>query len=244
MNRPALPILSLFMVCAGCVTPESKTELVSPNPFTSSPITTTVNRVSYSPSSVRAAARVDSIGRKILVDVPQLGIKPMFRTIGAPESEVFHRGTTEVIITDGLVNQCANDGQLAAVLLLELAKMVGEREAAAGPRRGLAGRGAPLESPVGNDFGGSFGAADQVHRAELAKYELAMRKRAESASSFDPQALARVYLPTAGYAATDLDSVLPILNAASNNRSFAKQLGPVSMPIAPTTSQPTDRNAQ
>jgi hypothetical protein len=180
-----------------------------------------------------SAARVDTLGRKLLVANPQLGMKPMFRTIGAPEPEVFHHGTTELNITEGLVKQCTTEGQLAAVLSMELAKMVGEREIAAGPRARVPDRTPPLDVPVGNDYGGSFGSSDQVHRAELAKYEKELKKKAESAASFDPQALARGYLTNAGFAPTELDEVHAILSGAADNRTFAKQFGSTVLPAAP-----------
>ena len=81
------------------------------------------------PASTDTAARVDTMGRRILAANPGIGGKPMFTTIGAPQSEVFHRGMTDVFVTEGLVRECT-DEQLAAVLCLELAKMVREREAA------------------------------------------------------------------------------------------------------------------
>src|SRR5262245_41303759 len=74
-----------------------------------------------SPGSTEAAARVDTIGRGILAANPTIGAKPLFRTIGAPRPEIFHRGTEDVYVTEGLVRLCETDGQLAAVLCAELA---------------------------------------------------------------------------------------------------------------------------
>src|SRR5262245_26600377 len=107
----------------GCIEPEapSKTNFYQ-SPPTAMP--------SVAPASTDAAARVDTMGRRILAANPAIGAKPLFTTIGAPQSEVFHRGMSDIVVTEGLVRQC-NDDQLAAVLSLELAKMVREREAAA-----------------------------------------------------------------------------------------------------------------
>jgi hypothetical protein len=217
---------------------ESKTELVPSSPFGFTPSSPAISRTSYAPPSLAAAARVDTLGRKILAANPQLGMKPLFQTIGASEPEIFHRGITNVYVTEGLVSLCATEGQLAAVLTLELAKMVGERETAAGPRARVPDRALPLDVPVGNDYGGSFGPADQLHRAELAKYEEGLRKKAASARSFDPQTLARTYLTNAGYAPADLETVQPVLNNAADNRTFAKQFGsaPPVTPAAITSS--------
>jgi hypothetical protein len=225
MNRSGLPILSIPLLCAGCVISDSKTELVPSNPFGYSTAGPAMTQTSYAPAAVKCAARVDAMGRNLLAANSQLGMKPLFHTIGTPEAEIFHRGITDVYITEGLVNQCVGDGQLAAVLVLEFAKMVGEREKTAGRGPRISDRPPPLDVPVGNDFGGSFGSSDQVHRAELANYEKELRKKAESTGSLDPQSLAKSYLTKAGYAPTELDAVLPILDRVSNNRGLEKQLG-------------------
>jgi hypothetical protein len=39
--------------------------------------------------------------------------------------------------------------------------------------------------------------------------------------------LARIYLTKAGFAATELDAVTPILRAAAENNTFAKQITPL-----------------
>src|SRR5436853_370952 len=52
------------------------------------------------PASTEAAGRVDAIGRRILAANPQAGARPMFRTIGAPQPELFHRGTSDVYVTE------------------------------------------------------------------------------------------------------------------------------------------------
>jgi hypothetical protein len=166
---------------------------------------------------------VDSIGRKILAANPQLAMQPQFRTIGAPQSEVFHRGTIEVDITEGLVKQCATDGQLAAVLCQELGKMVSERESLAGPQARLPERAPPMEVRIGSDNAGSFGPADQLYRAELAKYEKE-RPRVAATQLPDPQALGLAYLTKTGYPATDLDAVKPILATVPANSSLARQM--------------------
>jgi hypothetical protein len=240
MSHSSLRILPFFLLFAGgCAQEQQKTDLVPSNPFGFTPASPTISRTSYAIPSVASAARVDALGRKVLADNPQLGMKPLFQTLGAPEPEIFHHGLTNLYITEGLVNQCATEGQLAGVLSLELAKMVSERETAAGTRVRIPDRVTPLDVPVGNDYGGSFGPADQLHRAELAKYEAELRKKAESVRLLDPQALARTYLTNAGYAPADLDSVLPILNSAADNRTFAKQFGAAQTSTPPAaTSDP------
>src|SRR5262249_34976185 len=77
------------------------------------------------------ASRVDSLVTRILAENPQIAAKPIFHTIGTPEPEIFHQGMSTVVITQKLVEMCPTDAELAAVLCLEFAKMVAERQAAA-----------------------------------------------------------------------------------------------------------------
>jgi hypothetical protein len=179
--------------------------------------------LSGSPASLQAAARVDLLGRKIIAANPQTGLKPLFLTIGAPKAEVFHRGTGEVVITEGLVNQCQTEGELAAVLCLELGKMVSEREAVAQPQ--MKKPEPPMEVRVGNDNAGSFGPADQTHMAELAKYDQE-RRRPNGAPPLppDPRRLARIYLSKAKFPENALDHAAPLLDQAAANNAFQKQL--------------------
>lgn len=225
MLRLILFILPVcYLTATGCLSRQANTALVPSNPFGSLPPAQTAH-TSLAPASLQAAARVDGLGRKLVAANPQLGIQPLFRTIGAPQPEIFHQGTSEVDVTEGLVNQCPSDSQLAAVLALELGKMISDREAIAGPQARAPEREPPMEVRVGSDNGGAFGPADQLHRAELAKYDKERRQRAAGAASPpDPQALARGYLLKAGYTAADLDAAAPILRSAAENNTFAKQL--------------------
>jgi hypothetical protein len=230
MSLPNLRIFPLVLLAAiGCLAREPNTTLVSSNPFgasaTSKPVQHEAARGSLQPASIEAAARVDSLGRKIVAANPQLGIQPLFRTIGAPQAEVFHQGTFEIDITEGLVNQCTTDAQLAAVLASELGKMVSEREFLAGPQARAPERELPMEVRIGSDNSGSFGPADQLHRAEVAKYEKERRQQAANAVvAPDPQMLARGYFLRAGFTAPDFDSAAPLLRSTAENNTFAKQL--------------------
>src|SRR5438132_12682054 len=113
MLRPILPLLPIFFFAAAGCLPQANTTLVPSNPF-GSPPPAQIAHTALAPASIEAAARVDCLGRRIVVANPQMGIQPLFRTIGAPQAEIFHQGTSEVDITEGLVNQCPADGQLAA----------------------------------------------------------------------------------------------------------------------------------
>jgi len=196
--------------------PESR--LGSPVP-TPPPIT----QAAYAPASGEAATRVESIGQKLVFsNQQQIGMRPVFLTAGLPTPEIFHRGSSQVIITEGLVKQCPTQGQLAAVLCAELGKMVSEREAVAGPQARNLDRGPPEDVAIGNQNPAYGAGGDISHQAELAFYDKQHRRPALLPP--DPQVLARSYLVKAGYPATELDGVAALLQNASHNTTAAKQL--------------------
>lgn len=196
------------------------------------------NLPNLSPGSTETAARVDTVGRGILAANPQIGAKPLFRTIGAPRPEVFHRGTDDVYVTEGLVRLCETDGQLAAVLCAELAKMVAEREAAAPASVRRPERLPPIDIPVGSD--GLAGAPDHTRLRELADYEKQKRQQArqEKLPPPDPQTLAKDYLRTyllrAGYSPEDIDRAAPVLHAAAANYAFEQQMNAALPGVSPS----------
>jgi predicted Zn-dependent protease len=214
-------VLSL-LASAGCMS-EEPTALVPSDPF-HPPRATPPARTSFAPPSTAAAARVDTLARKILQANPQAGVRPWFRTIGAPQPEIFHVSTGEIDITEGLVNQCKTDDELAAVLCHELGKMVAEREVLAGSRR--PDRTPPPEVRVGNDYPGATSSADLTRLAELGKFEKEHPRRPVPVQPPDPQVLARRYLTKAGFEEKTLDAVAPLLQAAAANTTFEKQLAP------------------
>src|SRR5437588_487548 len=103
MRRYALlGTILLSLSGTACVTQSPTTELVPSNPFGSPPPINNVVRTSFAQASLESAARVDTVGQQILAANPQIGVRPLFRTIGADQPEIFHRGTIEVDVTQGL----------------------------------------------------------------------------------------------------------------------------------------------
>jgi hypothetical protein len=233
MKRSTLPILltpALFTI--GCFSPDSQLTLVPQNPFGQASPAQTTTRASLAPASLESAARVDRVGTQIaLANKKYLGFQPRWSTIGAPQPEIFHRGTTEVLITEGLAKQCTTDGQLAAVLCQELGKMRAEIEMLAGTQ--VPERVPPMQvAGIGGDFGG-FGSPDQLHRAEVGKYDEERRQKIASFRPPDPRVLASAYLTRAGFAAGELDSAAPLLNSAGENGAFARQILTPPLPPVP-----------
>jgi hypothetical protein len=178
------------------------------------------------PATTEASRNVARVGLKVACANPGLGLRPLFITIGgdAQPFELFHSGESSIFITETLARQCKTEGELAALLATEMGRIVAERAALhVGDARDL---GPPPAVNIGNDYGGSFGAADGTRMMELAKYE---RKRAlarEQAAPPAPEALARAYLEHAGYTSADVDNVSGLLRSADAHRSLEKLMSP------------------
>jgi hypothetical protein len=199
--------------------PHPPTAQVPGNAFGTASLPSPPARVSYSPASIEAAAQVDALGQKLISANAQIGLRPVFLTVGDPRPWIKHQGTSEVIISEGLVRRCNSEGQLAAVLCHELGQMVSEREALAGAQARRPEREPPMEVRIGNDSSSSFGrSSDMVRQAELAKYDPERRRvMAPPQPPPNPQVLAAAYLKQAGYSPRDLDAVAPLLSGDENS---------------------------
>ncbi|HEV3203476.1 MAG TPA: hypothetical protein VGY77_03790 [Gemmataceae bacterium] len=229
MRRPLWIIMLPVLAGIGCLFDES-TSIVPANPFPANPVVPGRAQANFAPANTEVAARVDSVGRKIVAANKQTGIRPLFRTIGSPQPEIFHIGTSEIDITEGLAAQCKTEGELAAVFCEELAKMVAERETGANPKVRHPDRSPPPDMRIGNDYTGGL-SSDQTRLAELGKFEKEQgRPQALPPPPPDPQILARSYLQRAGYPDANLEAVLPLLKAAAANSTFEKQLTPFPEP--------------
>jgi hypothetical protein len=184
---------------------------------------TQTHTVGFAPASRETALRVDRVGRDILAANPQIGLKPLFATLGATQPEMFHQGTKIVHITEGLVSKCQNDGQLAALLCTELAKMVAEREQMATPSMRNPEHRPPMEVAIGN--AGQFTAPDLTYKAELAPYERERQRARKPITPPDPAVVAGAYLEKAGFSRTELEAVAPLLALADRNCTLEKQIG-------------------
>jgi hypothetical protein len=216
--------LPLLLAGAGCVPPDTSTLLVASNPFATDPVPPPNQVASASPATNEAATRVGLVGQKLVAANPQLGVRPLFRTLAVAQAEVFHRNTTEVLITEGLVKQCS-EGQLAGVLAVELGKMVSEREAQATVKEQVPDRDPPPPLFIGADNTSTRGPADMTHLAELAPYERQRRQAAGTlpATPPDPQVLGHGILLKAGYSAADLQAAEPVLKLAAQNVALERQ---------------------
>jgi hypothetical protein len=206
----------LLLATVGCFTDGAGTLLVSPDAFASgAKLPTNVKRA---PATEEAAKRALTMGQKVLAANPQLGTRPLIFTIGGPEPEIFHTGSGQIFLTEGLVRQCSTDGQLAAVLCHELAKVAADREELVGAALKAPDHGEPDVGHPGHDYRPGFGGADGLRLTDLAKDDQEKRRRAVAAP--EPEPLARQYLRKAGYADADFDAAAPLLRAATTSEKF------------------------
>lgn len=211
----------------GCLplqmTAEPKTATVASNPFAVPAETGRTGKINFQPADEAMGLYVDGVARKVIAANPQAGLKStLFATIGnQPRPEIFHTGPNMVYVTDGLVRKCATEAELAAVLALELGKIVSEREAAASPDLRNPERLPPIQVPIGNS--GQNASTDLAHQFEMAKYEKERPRARRALARPDPNQLARGYLEKAGFQPSDLDTVQPLLQAAQNNITLERQ---------------------
>jgi predicted Zn-dependent protease len=229
MNR-FLGLLICVVALVGCFSSGEKTAMVSSDPFGNSGPVEPVRKASFAPAPSEMSARVDQIGSKVLAANPQTGLRPvLFATIGSPSPELFHgeqHGIKVVYITQGLVQQCKTEAELAALLSKELGKMVSEREARTRTETRDPDRLAPIDVPIGQAGMSSItSGSDLTHMAEVARFENSHPRRRGPLPAPDPMVLARMYLEKAGYRPADLEAVRPLLDAAEKNAALEKTLG-------------------
>lgn len=210
------------LLTVGCVSDEAPTKLVNPSPFAQPSQPRERTTAAYTQASIEVVTRVDAIGRKLLAANPQIGFRPLFTAGVDPQPEIFHKGTSEIVLTDGLVKQCATDGELAAVLAQELGKMVSEQEALTGTIDPAKKRMPAPELRIGTGMGDP---EDPVYLIERAKFDGKNRNRSEPPPlPPDPKVLAKAYLKKAGFAETNLDSAEAVLKQAEKNSTWEKQM--------------------
>src|SRR5262245_13764143 len=118
-------------------------------------------------ASLEVSERVETLGRKIVAQNTFTGIEPLFHTGHVPDAVLFHRGSEELWISEGLVNQCKTEVELAAVLCSELGQMIAEKKVA---RRAGADRDSFPEVGVPTGSGLAGGAFDDPARAAERAY--------------------------------------------------------------------------
>lgn len=217
MRRSGLILASL--ACGGCFLIEREPRTSNkPEPFAMEAQSSAIVQ-----ANVEACTRVFSVGQRLLAANPELPQRLLFRAAGKPEPEIFHQGTTSIVITQGLVERCPGDGELAAILSVELGKMIAEREALIPPESRQPSPRPPIE-PIRFPGDGGPSNADPLRLRELASYEEEQRRQVGQPHLPDPMALARKFLHRAGFDPELIDKVRPLLRAAAENVDLEQQM--------------------
>jgi predicted Zn-dependent protease len=172
-------------------------------------------------ADLATAERVETLGRRIIGQNTFTGIEPLFHTLGVPEVVLFHRGTGELMISEGLAKQCKTEAELAAVLCSELGQMVAEKKAA---RRAGADRDSfpEIGVPTGSGLAGGT-PTDPSRAAELALLEKQRAKNAAGEAA-DAGKLSRDLMRGAGFDPAELERVAPLLKQSTRGAAIQKQM--------------------
>jgi hypothetical protein len=217
-------ILGPALLLCGCTNlpmSETPSTQVSGNLFGVQAPPAAPTRTNFAPASQEVAWRVDRVGRDIIAANPQLGLKIAFATVGTPVPEIFHRDDKMVVITEGLIKQCKNDAELAAVLCHELGRMVADRESLVPADV----RNPDRLPPINSSFGGATAlpGPDLTAVAELGKFEKDHPKTHRPLPRPDENKIACTALTKAGFKVEDLQAVQPLLRAAERNCALENQ---------------------
>lgn len=169
------------------------------------------------PASIEVAERVETTGRKVIGQNPFTGLDPLFHTVGVPEAALFHRGTAELFVSEGLAKKCKTEPELAAVLCSELGQMMAEKRRAAGVGKDKDS----IPQVTLPDAGGD--GFDATKGEELARRDT-KPARPFTADETNPELLARGLLRGAGYDPAELERVQPLLRQSERGETIRKQL--------------------
>ena len=145
----------------------------------------------------------------------ELPEKPIILTVGVKEPMIFHQRSGMLVLSDGLVERCVTDEELAAVISYELGKMAAEQAEKSGPRS--EGDVPPAPRLASDVVGGAY-SADMTRLAEEAKYDRRSRTGRNARDPRpDPRTLAQNLYTRAGHNADDFARVESLYKEAEEN---------------------------
>jgi hypothetical protein len=171
-------------------------------------------------ASLEVAERVELVGRKVLAQNTFSGLDAdsiQFMVFGVKEQVLFHRGAELLFVSEGIVEKCHTDAELAAVLCAEMGKMVAEKRAAQAVRRD-----ADPVAEVGRAGGPLFPGGNATEAGRAAGTAPPGQK---PGAAPDPAAAARELLKGAGYSPAELDRVEALLKPSERGEKIRKQMG-------------------
>lgn len=205
MTAPAGMLLAVAFLF-GCLNqrPYQAANPAAPPPYVKPSVTSAPSSAIQQASGRYVApqqARVDAVASRILMHNKQLGLHARFEVIPGADRKMLHKSDRLVQLTEGMVDACVRDEQLAALLALELGRMAAQRQA---DRASDDERLPPLDVRIGGPDGGGFG--PQLQQAEMAKLGMDRRKPA-SESPPNAEDIARQILMRSGFAPAELDGI-------------------------------------
>lgn len=170
-------------------------------------------------ASTKAATRVHAVGNDVIAkNGGDFRDKPAFLTVGLKEPMIFHRssrGVDSIIISEGLVERCSTDAELAAAICYELGKMSADKPEF-GNSRG--DKELPYSPRLTSDVVGNGNSADMTRQAEEGYNDRRPRPAGRAREPKpNPKTLAQNYLIKAGYTSEDLDNIEPLMKDSEDN---------------------------
>ncbi|HEX4610641.1 MAG TPA: hypothetical protein VH092_20795 [Urbifossiella sp.] len=166
------------------------------------------------PASIQTATRVNLLGKKILDQNTFTGLDPLFNTVNIKDAALFHRGPAQLYISEGLVEKCKSESELAAVLCSQLGQMMAEKRRAANvgkDKDGIQG----VDLPGANGF-------ESAKATEIARQDSPARPF--TADEMNAELLARGLLRGAGFDPLELERVQPLLRQSDRGDAIRKQI--------------------
>lgn len=215
MRRLAVSLSVGVLSAGGCVSLDG---LTGGNALNGVPIQTP-DPSKISLKSLQAAERVQTLGQRIIEQNTFTGLAPLFHHVAKPEPMIFHRGPDELFISDGVINRCETEEQLAAVLCTELGRMMAEKRTA-------------------KVYGVELMSVHEVAAENaLGEGKIASAPEPETppepkpAAKPDPDRLARDLMRGAGFDPAALEQTKTLLKGAQRGDAFGKQVaGPAPAP--------------
>ena len=192
-----------------------------------------VNMANARPAPQEICVRVDQIGQLLLTQNPFLGVSPTFGVVGGSEKAIFHPDRHGILITEGLVNDCKSDDELAAVLAVELAELTAEHK---NGKRAIVLQPLPPLPGAGSQTAGGTDASQLMTEALVRDHAA---KNGGAAKPEVPQQLAAEILQNAGIESEHLDAARKRLAQIKRSIPLVDQMRPKAQ--APSWSRNTDR---
>ncbi|MBA4190498.1 MAG: hypothetical protein C0467_21130 [Planctomycetaceae bacterium] len=174
------------------------------------------------PAHLETTERVEMLGRRIISQNTFTGLEPVIYTLGVPESVLFHRGSQELFISEGLVKKCKTEAELAAVLCTELGQMMAEKR---GVRRTGNDRDTIPDSalPGGVTVAGGT-PVDLGREAEIALHERRHPRGSRPPETEGAAKFSRDLMKGAGFDEGEINRVEPLVRQSERGTILRKQM--------------------